>query len=132
MANTVDEAKVREEVERSLPALLEKSEEELKAEVGQLAIGDQLLDPDRPITLEALTEAGDGVVRRRPIREVVCDPENLKKIDETLTVPNVTSLVLLLMGLLNIAGTPVLGIMALAVLLLRIGLHEYCRTVNPA
>lgn len=130
MAERIDEAKVREEVERFLPALLEKSEDELRAEVGQLAIGQDLLNPETTTTFEALVEAGDQVVERRTVRDIVCDPANQEKIDEYLTVDNVKGLVMILLGALRIELALTVSAIALAVLLLRIGLHEYCRTAT--
>lgn len=129
MTDRMDEAQVREEVERLLPALRDRSEDELRVEVGGLALGNEVLNPTTTVGRVQLLEAGERVAKPRPVREIVCDPENRKAISETLTIPNVSSLVLLLLGVFNVTVVAV-GIVALAILLIKIGLQEYCRTTT--
>ena len=84
------------------------------------------MDPNAAVSFMQLAEAGERVAERKSVREVVCDPENRKAINETLTIPNVSSLVLLLLGVFNVTVVAV-GIVALAILLIKVGLQEYCK-----
>jgi hypothetical protein len=123
----VNEAAVRAEVERILPALREKSEDDLRAEVGQLVLGNEVMNPEREVTEEQLVEAGEDLVQREDIRALICKAENRERLTETLSAENIAAFVSLLLSVLRIkVKVPVTAIAALAVLLLKIGLNEYC------
>lgn len=125
----VNEAKIRAEVESILPALREKSEDELRAEVGQLVLGKEVTNPEKEVTEEQLVEAGEDVVQRDAIREVICKAENRERITKVLSVENIVVFVVLLLRVLRIkVKVPTTAIAALAVLLIKMGLDEYCET----
>ena len=121
-SNLQDEA--RRKVEVLMPIMNEMSEGELRAEVGGLAMGERALDPETDASLSAMSSAADNILRR--VRGIVCDPENRKSIGDTLTIANVSSIVALLAAVLNMGALPI-GLIALAVLILRMGLNQYCR-----
>src|SRR5919107_379324 len=107
------EGEARSKVELLMPIMNEMSEEELRTEVGVLAMGERALDPQTDASLATMSSAADDILRR--VRDIVCDPENRQHISDTLSIANVSSIVALLAGVLGISALPV-GLVALAVL----------------
>src|SRR5919107_5938223 len=110
------EGEARSKVELLMPIMNEMSDEELRAEVGVLAMGERALDPQTDASLATMSSAADDILRR--VRDVVCD--NRQNISDTLSVSNVASIVALLAGVFGISALPI-GLVALAVLILRMG-----------
>lgn len=123
----VDVAAVERAVDRYYPILEGFSEEELRAAVGEMARGPELLDPDTVVRANDLEAEGFNLFRGRTVRDIICDTKNREDIEDALKPDTVKAL---LVGLLAVLGTSFVvgvGLVALVVLILRIGLNEYCR-----
>jgi len=118
---------VQAAVDENLPYFEDKSAEYLQAVVGQAEIGSLLTEEDT--SREQLVAAGLIAFRRWQIRDVVCEAKNRKLIEEFITTANVTSLTALLLTTLGIGWIVAPIIIALAVLILKIGLNQYCSGV---
>lgn len=129
MTNDNDMEVIRAQVKRSLPATLKKSDEELLADIGQIALSPQLFDAQKKITVKALTKAGDDYVRKAglgaKVKTVVCDNKDI--IGGEVTVSNVSALISILLPVFGIAGAVPGAVLSLAVFIIRIGLNEYCK-----
>jgi hypothetical protein len=130
-AAATDPEVIRQEVVRQLPGLESKSVEELQQLVGQIPMAADLFRPRATITAKSLSAAGKAFVAKDKVKEFVCDPDNRKLIDDSLNAGNVGALVALLLQAFNIAGVVPLAIIALAVLLLKMGLNTYCKGYPP-
>jgi hypothetical protein len=122
---------IREEVERQLPGLMSKSIQELQAEVGLIPMAAEVFRPTAAVNARALASAGKAFISKDKVKAFVCEPDNRKLVDDSLNAGNVGALVALLLQAFNIAGVVPLAIIALAVLLLRMGLNTYCRGYPP-
>lgn len=129
MALGNDMEAIRAQVKRNLPAVLKKSDEELLADIGQIALSQTLFDAQNKITVNTLTKAGSDYVRKASfsakVKSVVCNNKDI--IGEKLTVTNVAALVSVLLPAFGIAGIVPVAVLSLAVFIIRIGLNEYCR-----
>ncbi len=123
----ISEQAVQAAVDENLPYFVDKSEDYLRAVVGQAEVDPPLL-AIQATSHEMLVAAGDNASRRRSIRDRVCDAKNRDLIDDFISVPNVTALVGLLLVVLSVNVAPI--IIALAVLILKIGLNEYCEGLS--
>jgi hypothetical protein len=138
MAEQVDHAAIQREVERVLPALQESSTEELFSVIGSLP-----LEPDHEDDLAALglddlyktriSVRGVGerfALYSSKVQGVVC--RNKDAFGSLIDASNVTALVALLLPTLGFAATavPPAAVIALAVVILRVGLNEYCKNFS--
>ena len=124
-AQGITEDTVQVAVERNLPYFEAMSDDDLRAVVGQAEIGQQMLGI-QATTREQLIEAGDRAARRRNIHDVICDAKNRELIEEFITVKNVTAIVALALTAVGISIFIAPIVIGIAVLVLRIGLNEYC------
>lgn len=66
------------------------------------------------------------------LREVICSPDNKSLITGTIDVANVTTLVGLVLPMMGWSPAAVpAGVVAVAVLVLKIGINQYCRGYQP-
>ncbi len=138
VSDELDYDVVQKEVERVLPAFMESTTEELLSVVGSLT-----LDADHQDDLAALG-VGDlrtarvslpGIGERfalynEKVKGVVC--RNKDEFSSLIDIRNVAAMVTLLLPVLGVApaAAPPVAAIALAVVILRVGLNEYCRTVT--
>lgn len=116
---------ISSQVERNLSTFRDLDEEDLLADVGQLALQD--IRYAAPLSRAGLVALGRLLVSTdQRIREVVCSNKEL--ISVAIDTANVSALVALLAPTLGFPPTAVpAAVVALAVWLLRIGLNQYCR-----
>jgi hypothetical protein len=76
---------------------------------------------------ESLAQFGDRFLRRNRLREAICSAYARKQIDDALTPQNVLALATLLLGLLGVAAAVPTVAVTLAILVIRIGLDDFCK-----
>jgi hypothetical protein len=133
MTEPTESASLQEQVDRLLPVLQAMTVDELEAYVGEIPLGSRLYDANERLKLPDIRAAGRRFLQtNQRLRQVVCEARNKKLISDQLTTGNVTTIVNALLPVFGIAAGAVLplSIVALAVLLLKIGLNVYCRDVN--
>jgi len=118
---------VEEIVPASLPSLSDASDEELLALVGSLNLDD--VDLAGPISRETLAALGrEFLGTQDKLRKAVCASH--ETINESIDTANVTALVAAIAPLLGFPATAVpAAVVALSVLLLKIGLKRYCKGI---
>jgi hypothetical protein len=119
--------RVYQEVERQLPTVLKMSDAELKARAGQIPLSGKLYDGHVAFKEEDLVAAGDTFLAKDSgVREVVCT--NKDEIKDTLDATNVSALVTLLLPVFGLPPLAIpLAVISLAVLIIKIGVNEYCK-----
>lgn len=118
--------KYRPEVEKYLPYLEHRTLDELREEVGKLPVAKELAAEAGHPHLEG-AEAGFLLENHARLRAVICNSDNRKLISDLIDAGNVSAVIALLGPVLGIPGAGIpLGIIALAILLLKLGLNEYC------
>lgn len=118
---------VQEIVPASLPSLSNATDEELLVLVGSLNLDD--VDLAGPISRETLAALGrEFLGTQDKLRRGVCAQH--ETIKESIDTANVTALVVAIAPLLGFPATAVpAAVVALSVLLLRIGLGRYCKGI---
>ena len=113
------------QIERYFPVYRDQDEETLLAEAGRLALVNASFAA--PLSRAALVALGRGLVGADDrIREVVCTNKDI--ISTAIHAINVSALVALVAPTLGFPPTAVpAAVVALAVLLLKIGLNQYCK-----
>ena len=128
MSSSREEAeKYRPDVEKYLPYIQHREEDELREEVGKLPIAQEFAaEVGRPDLGGA--EAGILVETNARVRAVVCSSKNRELLSDAIDTGNVSMLVGMLLPALGLPGINIsLGVIALAVLILKLGLNRYCQ-----
>jgi hypothetical protein len=128
-----DDAEIREVAERAFPELVGRSQEDLRAQVGAFAVegASFLAAPSR----EHLVLGGDVFIaeRRDPLAAAVCEAYREGRVEDEVSataLAGVLEATLPALGIAPPAAIP-LGVMALGVHLLKVGLEEWCRAHGP-
>ncbi|HEU0144897.1 MAG TPA: hypothetical protein VFQ47_08925 [Nitrososphaera sp.] len=126
------ESELEKEIERSLPHLRKKSEEALLAELGEKRLEAKGQSTEGMGRAE-LFETGESFFDRYrdKIRDVICDAYAKEKISEMITAENVLAIATLLITLVGISAAFPPVIVAMAVLILKIGLNDLCKGDTP-
>jgi hypothetical protein len=106
-------------VESLLPQFAIKSDIQLQEEVGA--------DVDA-----GLITGEFGLTEGQRIRDFVCNTQNKRLIEEAISTGNVVTVVTALLAIFNVTATVPSALIALACLLIRIGLNQYCTGYNPS
>ena len=119
--------RVRKEVERELPVYSQLSEDELLAKVGEIpaSASGALYKQENYFDFPDLRALGAAFLKDR-VRPIVCDPDNQKAIGDALSKENVTALVTLLLPIFGL-GLATGAVVAISVLVLKIGMREFCK-----
>ncbi len=140
----MDSVGIRAQVDRELPGLLPMDERALFVRVSSwrlsvTGLSFRLDDHDqRP--RRAIDEAAEALAEAflRQLRQTICEPDNKRLIADVIDAANVAAVVTLIgqsLGQLDSAmplpATVPSGLVAAAVLILKIGLNRYCRGYAP-
>lgn len=121
---------IQEQVECDLPTLLARSEEDLLADVGNMAL---VLDGEVfffPPPRQELIDRGRALSQN--VRHVICDAANKDLITTSLDAANLTNVIVLLAPVLGFPSTAIpVGVISLVVFIMKIGLNRYCLGYRP-
>ena len=142
MPSDTDSAAIRAQVDRELPELLVMDERILFLMVGswRFSVMGSSFRFDDHHPGRALDEAGEALAESflRQLRQTICEPDNKKLIADVIDAANVAAVVALIgqsLGQLDSSALPLAtvpsGIVAAAVLILKMGLNRFCRGYVP-
>ena len=129
MTTPSDRDAIERTVQDCLPDLVQQSEDDL-FRLAAAPIAEAAGDPDVPFGTDSAQLW--GLLDASNLRAVVCHPDNKALITGTIDVANVTSLVAVVLPLMGMAAAAApVGVVAVAVLILKIGVNQYCRGYTP-
>lgn len=132
MSANQDMTSIHTQVEKQLPTMENQSNEVLYAMIGRGIVFQGAAFLVSP-TEEELTRAGKQFVEtHQGIHEVICNADNKSVILGAIDVTSITAVVSLLVPIFGFPPTAVpAAVIALAVLIFKIGVNQFCRGYQP-